>query len=350
MEARPQPFRGAHGRSANGSPVATYSYNGDGLRTQKKLANDDTVVYHIIDGTYVGETATLGENTYYTTLYLRDDKGSVIGLQSNGSTYYFAKNLQGDVIAIYDASKTVVAKYVYDVWGKLISVTDASGNYITDPTHIALRNPFRYRGYMYDEETGLYYLRSRYYDPTTSRFINADGLVSTGTGIMGHNMFAYCNDNPVNYVDKNGTDPEAVAVWMSTMWWLCAADTVLPIGDIIYGVGILILGTIALTTIVEPVTLPQITFEEEGKTEPEKPNVPYPGDDPTKPPDEGFEWKGPKPEGGDKGSWVNPNTGEQYHPDLNHEPPIGPHYDYTDGSRPKHWWRIYPNGNVDLKY
>ena len=60
---------------------------------------------------------------------------------------------------------------------------------------------------MYDEESGLYYLESRYYDPVTGRFVNADGYVSTGTGLMGHNMFAYCNNNPVMYVDPTGARP-----------------------------------------------------------------------------------------------------------------------------------------------
>ena len=73
-------------------------------------------------------------------------------------------------------------------------------------------NPLRYRGYVYDEDSGFYYLQSRYYDPVTHRFINADGLVSTGTGILGHNMFAYCNNNPVNRYDPTGCS------WLSNAW------------------------------------------------------------------------------------------------------------------------------------
>ncbi|MFR6646206.1 MAG: RHS repeat-associated core domain-containing protein [Acutalibacteraceae bacterium] len=95
----------------------------------------------------------------------------------NGSTttdYYFVCNWRGDVIRIYDGAGTVVANYNYDVWGNVISVTDANGAAITDPTHIANVNPLRYRGYYYDSETGFYYVSSRYYDPEIGRWINAD--------------------------------------------------------------------------------------------------------------------------------------------------------------------------------
>jgi len=99
------------------------------------------------------------------------------------------------------------ASYTYDAWGRVLSVKDKNGNEITDPNHIANVNPIRYRGYYYDRETGLYYLQTRYYDPETGRFINADGLVDTGTGVLGHNMFAYCDNNPVMLSDPSGTCP-----------------------------------------------------------------------------------------------------------------------------------------------
>jgi RHS repeat-associated protein len=77
-------------------------------------------------------------------------------------------------------------------------------------------NPFRYRGYYYDRETGFYYLQSRYYDPETGRFLNADGLISTGTGVAGYNMYAYCNNNPVNYIDPSGACSECARIFMET--------------------------------------------------------------------------------------------------------------------------------------
>ena len=104
-------------------------------------------------------------------------------------------NAQGDVVRIIDGSRNVVASYAYDPWGKIISSSGA----------LADVNPLRYRGYYYDAETGFYYLQSRYYDPELGRFINADSYASTdATGLLSANMFAYCENDPVNRSDING--------------------------------------------------------------------------------------------------------------------------------------------------
>jgi len=97
-----------------------------------------------------------------------------------------------------DDSGSVVVAYTYDTWGKLVSITGSA------VTTLGVANPYRYRGYRYDNETGLYYLNSRYYDPEVGRFINADGYVATGQGIQGNNMFSYCGNNPVNRADPSG--------------------------------------------------------------------------------------------------------------------------------------------------
>lgn len=111
--------------------------------------------------------------------------------------YFYVKNLQGDVIRIIDLAGTEVASYVYDAWG---NIKDTKG----DPT-IREINPIRYRGYVYDTETSLYYLQSRYYDPFTGRFLNADVYCDTGTDTtLSTNMFAYCENNSVNYIDNGG--------------------------------------------------------------------------------------------------------------------------------------------------
>jgi RHS repeat-associated protein len=117
----------------------------------------------------------------------------------NGTEYYYLKNAQGDVTHIVDADGIEVASYEYDAWGNHLSISG-------DAT-IAELNPYRYRGYRYDSETGLYYLQSRYYNPEWGRFINADELVSTGQGLHSHNMFAYCNNNPIMFVDIAGKLP-----------------------------------------------------------------------------------------------------------------------------------------------
>ena len=123
--------------------------------------------------------------------------------------YYYTFNAQGDVTGFVDYHDNLMARYEYDAWGKVLSVKDANGNDVSNnPNHLANINPIRYRGYYYDTETGFYFLQSRYYDPETGRFINADGLVDTGTGLLGNNMFSYCNNNPVNMCDKNGCAPK----------------------------------------------------------------------------------------------------------------------------------------------
>ena len=102
-----------------------------------------------------------------------DEAGTVLGFRLNSSAnYYYLKNLQGDVTAIYNASGTIVVRYTYDAWGNLLSMKDSNGSPITSPTHTGSLNPIRYRGYYYDAETKLYYLQSWYYDPVTSMLTN----------------------------------------------------------------------------------------------------------------------------------------------------------------------------------
>ena len=110
-----------------------------------------------------------------------------------------------DIVGIYTDAGDLTAKYTYDSWGNVTSITDGNGNAITSATHIGNLNPFRYRGYYMDTETGMYYLMSRYYDPVTHRFINADGYFQTGLGILDGNMNAYCGNNPINCYDPTGT-------------------------------------------------------------------------------------------------------------------------------------------------
>ena len=143
--------------------------------------------------------------------YLYDSYNNLTGIRiynsgsSSATNYYVTTNVQGDVLGIYNANGDKLAGYEYDAWGNVLSITDANGNPITSETHIANINPFRYRGYYLDSETGLYYLNSRYYNAEVGRFLNADSVVSgTGGEILGYNMFAYCMNNPVNMADDNG--------------------------------------------------------------------------------------------------------------------------------------------------
>ena len=147
-----------------------------------------------------------------TLFFYYDSNGTPTAFKNNDIMYYYIKNLQGDIVKIVNQDGTVVASYTYDAFEKILTVKDTAGNDVplTLDFHVANLNPFRYRGYIYDDETGLYYLKSRYYDPETGRFINADIYCDTMSNILGTNMFTYCNNNPVNQVDPEGTD----AYWL----------------------------------------------------------------------------------------------------------------------------------------
>ena len=116
----------------------------------------------------------------------------------NGVPYAYVKSLQGDIVAILDEAGAVVVSYVYDAWGTPI---DKSG---TLAETLGTLNPFRYRGYVYDEETGLYYLRSRYYNPNLGRFVNADRVFDANASVTTYNQYAYCDNCPVIYLDSEG--------------------------------------------------------------------------------------------------------------------------------------------------
>ena len=131
-----------------------------------------------------------------------DANGNPWTLQTGGQTYYYVTNLQGDVTAILNGSGDPMVTYTYDAWGNILTIGGDDAN------TLGRMNPLRYRGYVYDQETGLYYLQSRYYDPEMGRFISADpAYIATGQGLVGNNMFAYCNNNPVAFFDKSGEFP-----------------------------------------------------------------------------------------------------------------------------------------------
>ena len=128
----------------------------------------------------------------------------------NGIEYCYIRNVQGDVTGLFDKDGMQVVSYTYDTWGKLISIKDQNGIDVTDDTtHVGYKNPYRYRGYRYDSETGLYYLQSRYYNPEWGRYINADNNIGKKGELLSHNIFAYAYNNPVNMVDLNGN----LSIW-----------------------------------------------------------------------------------------------------------------------------------------
>ncbi|SCJ02563.1 Cell wall-associated polypeptide CWBP200 [uncultured Ruminococcus sp.] len=169
------------------------SYDSNGMRTQKTVDGVKTNYYYDSNKNLI---ALVKGND--TLLFYYDSDGSATSFSYNGTMYFYVKNLQGDVIRIIDLAGTEVASYVYDSWG---NIKDTKG----EPT-IREINPIRYRGYVYDTETSLYYLQSRYYDPLTGRFLNADEIsyMFINDSVIGSNAFSYCDNNSINAVDSDG--------------------------------------------------------------------------------------------------------------------------------------------------
>ena len=179
--------------------TVTYSYNADGLRTGKEDSNYK--IYYYYDSNDNMIAMKKGGSIMY---FQYDSKDNVVSMTFDGTRYYYVKNEQGDVEKIVDKSGNVVVTYKYDAWGNPCGMTDTSGQW-----GIGQMNPFRYRSYVYDDETGLYYLQSRYYDPITGRFLNADIFSDTKTGSpISTNMYSYCENNTVNLTDYNGFKPK----------------------------------------------------------------------------------------------------------------------------------------------
>ncbi|MCI8368147.1 MAG: RHS repeat-associated core domain-containing protein [Clostridia bacterium] len=183
----------------------TFAYNGAGQRVSK-----GNIIF-----TYDSDGRLLKQSNGLKFIY---DTTGVAGLNYNGESYLYRKDVQGNIIAIIQWPNMIVARYEYDAWGNHV-VTDKNGNPIT--SGIGVLNPFRYRSYYYDTETELYYLQTRYYDPELGRFISQDSIeYAAPETINGLNLYAYCANNPVMYVDPTGTMPkwlQKIVDWTSTI-------------------------------------------------------------------------------------------------------------------------------------
>ena len=195
----------------------SFKYDHNGMRVQKVVEQSwhpetTNYTYHgkilthmTVDYTDFGEVAHQDELHFFYDAQNRPAK-----VKFNGTMYTYLHNLQGDVVGILDNTGVLVVEYKYDAWGEMLSRTGV----LVDT--LGKRNPFRYRGYIFDEETGLYYLNSRYYNPRKERFINGD----CGVGIIGslcsHAVFTYCFNAPVDQADYNGKRSET-NTWINSI-------------------------------------------------------------------------------------------------------------------------------------
>ncbi|MGJ4850992.1 RHS repeat domain-containing protein [Bacillota bacterium Meth-B3] len=192
-------------RMQHAAKQVEFAYDANGLRVQKKVTEGATVtttdytlhgklLMHLKNTTTVGGVQQ-GDPEQLHFFYDKDSRPAMV--EYNGTTYTYIHNLQGDIVSICNEYGNMV-EYTYDAWGRPTGMTGV----LKDT--LGRLNPFRYRGYIWDGETGLYYLRTRYYNPEWGRFINADSQVGEEGELLGHSVFAYCVNNPVSATDPDG--------------------------------------------------------------------------------------------------------------------------------------------------
>ena len=184
----------------------TFAYDSDGKRVRKTSGGNTTTYYYngnVLSGLVRRAAGSTGVGT--TVQFVYDTQGKPFMLRLNGKTdYFYLYNGLGDVTGLVDSSNQVVVRYQYNSWGKVTSTQDTSG------VSLATLNPFCYRKYVYDSETGLYCLGSRYYDPEVGRFVNADDtdvIFAKPQELGSKNLYAYCDNNPVAREDYAGEFP-----------------------------------------------------------------------------------------------------------------------------------------------
>ena len=172
--------------------VVTYDYDYNGMRIRQTVSNKTSgYVYATYNYTYSG-TKLVHMTVYNDDLhFFYDNQGRPAKVKYNGAMYTYLHNLQGDIVGIIDSNGMLVVEYKYNAWGTILSKTGSMAG------SLGYRNPFRYRGYIYDEETWMYWLRDRYYYPELHRFINTDKNVRG-------NLYEYCRSNPIKRLDPSG--------------------------------------------------------------------------------------------------------------------------------------------------
>ena len=174
--------------------TVTYYYDHTGARV-KKVVDGVTTEYRMAGSLLVSERT--GDETIW---YQYDSAASLVAMIIGGTRYNYVRNAQNDIVGLIDSTGKRVVYYKYDSWGRAVNISG------TMAATVGQKNPFRYRGYYFDAESGMCYLQSRYYDPEIRRFISADNIIITGTPVENQNvnLYEYCLDNPVNFQDQSG--------------------------------------------------------------------------------------------------------------------------------------------------
>ena len=172
--------------------TAEFVYNADGLRVQKTV--NGVATKYTLHGKNIVHMISGADELHF--FYDTQNRPAVVVY--NGTAYAYVKSLQGDIVAILDENGNAVVSYGYDAWGAPLWCTGELAE------TLGKVQPFRYRGYVFDEETGLYYLRSRYYNPRWGRFANADAEIAVEAKLWDAKLFLYCANNPVRYTDDGG--------------------------------------------------------------------------------------------------------------------------------------------------
>ena len=179
----------------------TFGYNASGIRVSKET--DEYTEQYILDGSKIAVLKRTVNNVTKALNFIYDEAQMLVGFTYNGNEYFYDRLVNGEIRYIIDKTGHVYVSYEYDDWGMPTYVSDGT----TIGNELLELNPFMYKGYFYDREIKMYYLKSRYYDPDLGRFINADAEVGSVGETMGMNLYAYCKCNPICYADENGNWP-----------------------------------------------------------------------------------------------------------------------------------------------
>ena len=185
--------------------TCSYLYNANGVRVKKYISTTNYHKYQVIGNKIITDYYQNNSEGIFAELRFIYAGDEIIGFTIGNQKYLYRKNLQGDIIELYqEGLSTPVAKYWYDAWGNH-KVCNPDGSINTSLSFIGNINPFRYRGYYYDVETGLFWCNSRYYNPEWGRWISPDSIEYLDpSSINGLNLYAYCGNDPVNNLDPNG--------------------------------------------------------------------------------------------------------------------------------------------------